>query len=294
MNQIESSSQKPLVSVYIPTKNRQNLLKIAIKSVLEQTYKNIEILVVDDGSTDDTQALLTCLCKQHCNITMFKNLSSLGACASRNIAIKNAKGEFITGLDDDDVFLPNRIESLINSYDDKYAFLCSSMIWDYGKKNRLIDSTEGEITLNKQLSYNEATSQVFVKKSRLFLVGGFDEKFVSCQDYDLWTRLMIKFGSAYRIAVPTYIINDSGSSERMINNVDSVKGYHQYLEKHQHLMNTVNIKNQKFMKIRRTRRVLTFNELCAQIGTGYMLSKLRYFLSSNFVIIKKLHSKYYK
>jgi len=288
------ASTLPLVSVYIPSKNRCDLLFNAINSVLQQSYPNIEILVVDDGSTDDTFTFLTQLADKHKNIRIFKNKVSLGACAARNIAINNAKGEFVTGLDDDDVFLPNRLSSLINAYDDKYAFVCSSMYWDYGSKKRLIDSEETEITLSQQLSYNEATSQVLVKRSRVLSVGGFDEQFVSCQDYDLWTCLLIKYGMAYRIPVPSYIINDTGSSERMISNTNSVEGYLQYLDKHQHLMNSINKKNQKFMRIRRCREPLSIFELFNQIGAGYFYSKLRYFLSSNFKLIRQWHSKYYK
>jgi len=298
MNQIEltngNSLSLPLVSVYIPTKNRHDLLSVAIDSVLQQSYSNIEVLVVDDGSTDDTFTLLTQLSNKHKNIHIFKNELSIGACASRNIAINHAKGEFVTGLDDDDVFLPRRIESLMTAYDDKYAFVCSSMLWDYGGKQRLIDAKEGQITLAQQLSYNEATSQVLVKKERVLSIGGFDEQFVACQDYDLWTRLLITYGTAFRIAPPSYIVNDTGSSERMIGNTSSVKGYLQYFEKHQHLMSSANLKNQKFMRIRRCREVLSIKELFKQIGSGHFFSKFRYFLSSNFKLIQQLHQKYYK
>jgi len=288
------SLEFPLVSVYIPTKNRRMLLSKAITSVFEQSYPNIEIVVVDDGSTDDTFTFLTQLADKNKNVHVFKNEASMGACAARNIAIKLAEGEFVTGLDDDDVFLPNRIESLVHAYDDKYAFVCSSMYWDYGSKKRLIDREETEITLSQQLSYNEATSQVLVKRSRVLSVGGFDEQFVACQDYDLWTRLLIKYGKAYRIAVPSYIINDTGSSERMISNTNSVEGYLQFLNKHQDLMSNVNIKNQKFMRIRRCKERLSIFELFKQIGGGHFYSKFRYFLSSNFLLISRLHKHYYK
>lgn len=298
MNQIEltkdSDSSLPLVSVYIPTKNRQALLANAIDSILQQTYPNLEILVVDDGSTDNTFDFLTQLACKHNNIVIIKNEVSKGACAARNIAIKQAKGEYVTGLDDDDMFLPNRIECLVSAYKDEYAFVCSSMYWDYGKKKRTIDVKEGPITLAEQLSYNEATSQVLVKKERVISIGGFDEQFVACQDYDLWTRLLIHYGAAFRTATPTYIINDTGSSERMIGNTNSVEGYLQYFDKHQHLMSKANIKNQKFMRIRRRRDVLSIKELVEQIGSGHFYSKLRYYFSSNFKLIQQLHQKRYK
>jgi glycosyltransferase involved in cell wall biosynthesis len=287
-------SLHPLVSVYIPSKNRQKLLSKAIDSVLQQTYPNIEILIVDDGSTDNTFEFLTLLAKENSFIHVFKNKKSIGACAARNIAINHANGQFITGLDDDDLYLPNRIASLVDAYDDKYAFVCSSMYWDYGRKQKIIDATESEVTLEKQLSYNEATSQILVERSRVLSVGGFDEEFVACQDYDLWTRLLIKYGSGYRIPQPTYVVNDTGSSQRMIKSTNSVKGYFQFLDKHQHLMSEANKKNQEFMRLVRCSQVMRISELYQQIGTGHFYSKLRYFLSSNFIFIQNLRDKHYK
>lgn len=292
MNQTDN--QPPLVSVYMPTKDRLALLKLAIASVFSQDYPAIELLIVNDGSTDGTKAFLDELAEAYSNVIVFHNQQSIGACAARNIAITHAKGEFVTGLDDDDVFTSNRISSLLDIYDDNYAFVCSSMWWDYGNKKRLIDAVEGEITLAQQLSYNEATTQVLVKKDRVLAVDGFDESFVACQDYDLWTRLIIKYGSAYRLNQPSYIINDTATTVRMIGNPKSVKGYEQYYQKYSYLMSDRNKKNQQFMKLRRLRQPMSFSMLLSQLGSGHFQSKLRYFLSSNFIFIKSLHRWFYK
>ncbi|WP_286265524.1 glycosyltransferase [Thalassotalea atypica] len=278
----------------MPTKNRRDLLERALNSILEQTYSNLDVIVVDDGSTDDTVAFLETVVNNDQRVRFFSNKTSAGACAARNIAIQHAYGKFITGLDDDDLFLPNRIESLLSQYDGKYAFICSSAWWDYGKKQRLIDSRNMDISLKQQLNYNEATTQVLVATERVKALGGFDETFVACQDYDLWTRLIEHYGMAKRIANPTYIINDTGSSNRMISSPNSVKGYHQFMQKHGHLMSRKNIINQEFMMLRREARVMSLHDLIRQIGTGYFTSKLRYFLSSNFSIIRSLHKKFYK
>ncbi|MEW6983298.1 glycosyltransferase family 2 protein [Colwelliaceae bacterium 6471] len=290
----DNATSEPLVSVYIPTKNRLALLKRAVSSVLQQTYTNIELHIVNDGSTDETQSYLDGLAQDHPNIHVYHNEVSIGACAARNIAIKSAVGEFLTGLDDDDEFLPNRIASLMNAYHDKYAFVCSSMFWDYGKKKRLIDGKQEVITLEKQLSYNEATTQVLVKRDYVIAVGGFDENFVACQDYDLWTRLIIKYGPALRIASPSYVINDTGVTQRMIGDTKSVQGYIQYFEKHGHLMSLINIENQKFMRLRRQRKRMTISMLLEQVGCGYLWPKIRYFLSSNFSLVRGLHKKVYR
>jgi len=287
-------SDTPLVSVYMPTKNRLGLLKRAVESVFNQTYSNVELHIVDDGSTDGTTEYLQQLAESNQHVFIYRNEKSIGACASRNIAIKNANGIFITGLDDDDEFLPQRISSLILAYEDKYAFVCSSMWWDYGKHKRLIDSKESIITLEEQLSYNEATTQVLVKKDRFIAVDGFDVSFVACQDYDLWTRLILQYGHAYRISEPSYVVNDTGSSVRMIGNPKSVQGYMQYFEKFKQHMTDKNIKNQEFMKLRRERKKMSVLMLLKQFGTGHFQAKLRYFLSSNFSFVRNTHHWFYK
>ncbi|HFO5175091.1 TPA: glycosyltransferase family 2 protein, partial [Escherichia coli] len=102
----------PLVSVYITTKNRPVFLERALKSVVNQTYKKIEILICNDGSDDcydkDYNAVINKYTTlfQNINIEYRKNIESLGACESRNLLIENARGVFITGLDDDDYFFP--------------------------------------------------------------------------------------------------------------------------------------------------------------------------------------------
>jgi len=102
-------NENPLVTVYIPTYNRLELLKRAVKSVLDQDYSNIELIVVDDGSSDGTVDYLECVSQADQRVRYFVNEVNSGACVSRNKAIWAEKGEFITGLDDDDYFLNDRI-----------------------------------------------------------------------------------------------------------------------------------------------------------------------------------------
>ncbi|WP_286233194.1 glycosyltransferase [Thalassotalea sediminis] len=294
MSPTDNIKTLPLVSVYMPTKNRVELLSRAIESVLAQTYPNIELHIVNDGSTDGTYQYLQSLADEHDNIFVYHHGESKGACAARNFAIKQANGEFVTGLDDDDLYLPNRIQTLVDVYDDKYAFVCTGMWWDYGKRKRLIDNKEKVITLYEQLSYNEATSQILVKTERVLAVGGFDESFVACQDYDLWTRLMVKYGDAFRKGDATYIVNDTAATERMIGNPKSVQGYHQFMAKHKTLMNNKNIKNQEFMVLRRQRKPMPLTMLLTQLFAGHFKAKVRYFLSSNFSSVKRLHQTIFK
>ncbi|HFM1980436.1 TPA: glycosyltransferase family 2 protein, partial [Escherichia coli] len=95
-------------------------LKRAIHSVLLQDYKNIEILICDDSSTDGTADYVNELIAEGKNIRYFCTERQSGACAARNMGIFSAKGEFITGLDDDDEFMPDRISSFVSAWDEKY------------------------------------------------------------------------------------------------------------------------------------------------------------------------------
>ncbi|HAY4006682.1 TPA: glycosyltransferase family 2 protein, partial [Escherichia coli] len=99
-----------LVSVYIPTHNRVDMLERAIMSVLKQSYPNIEIIVSDDGSQDNTKKIVTSYMQQYSNIKYVFSSEAKGACHARNLAIAKASGTYITGLDDDDEFTQDRIE----------------------------------------------------------------------------------------------------------------------------------------------------------------------------------------
>ncbi|HBM8534493.1 TPA: glycosyltransferase family 2 protein, partial [Escherichia coli] len=118
---------KELVTVYIPTFNRVELLKRAVNSVLRQTYKNIEVIIVDDASTDGTHNYLELISRKDNRVKYFIKQERSGACISRNIAIQNATGKYITGLDDDDYFLDTRIEDFVRQWEkidiNKTAFL---------------------------------------------------------------------------------------------------------------------------------------------------------------------------
>jgi glycosyltransferase involved in cell wall biosynthesis len=278
----------------MPTHNRCQLLKRAVKSVLKQSYPNIEIIIIDDGSTDDTQHYLAELITEHNHIQFFTQPIAKGACAARNIAINAAKGELITGLDDDDEFQPERIKYLVESYDDKFAFTCTGFLWHYGNRARAVDNTHKIITLDEQLSYNYATNQVLVATDRLREIGGFDEDFVACQDYDTWTRLIKRFGDANRVAGASYIIHRGDDIERLTEPTNWLKGHSQYLTKHLSSMSKKNKLNQEFRRVIARRLRLSLVQFYHQAMAGLVKQKVRYFLSSNFTFLATLRRKFLK
>ena len=275
---MKNSENQQLVSIYIPSKNRSTLLKRAIESVLNQDYGNWELVIVDDGSTDETPQLLETYQKDHDKVRFYRNDQSMGIAAARNLAIEQSTGEFVTGLDDDDYFAPNRLSSLMASYDDEFAFVCSSVIWDFGNRKKVADRKQMVINLDQQLSYNHATTQVLVKRERLLSIGGFDANLVARLDYDAWTRLMIHYGSALRINQPTYILNRCADVERATSSDRNITGNHQFLEKHRERMNSKNLTNRAFWDIYAQNKSLGVLELLHQLYAGYAIIKLKYFI----------------
>ncbi len=223
-----------LVSIYIPTKNRVQLLKRAVNSVIEQTYTNWELIIVNDGSTDETENYLNSLAQSDKRIKVIHHAESKGACASRNEAIFSATGEFITGLDDDDYFYKDRLQRFIENWDEKYVALSTSndievngSIIRKGIKKELIIKQED------LLFSNYLGNQVFTKTNFLKEVNGFDPDYKMWQDADCWYRLLKK-GKAKRLIYSTYVFEESEREDRITNlSLDKLmETYNLFVRKH--------------------------------------------------------------
>lgn len=269
------------VSIYMPTHNRLALIKRAVDSVRAQTHKNWELIIVDDASTDGTWNYLQQI--KDGRIKALRNDTPMGACASRNRAIAKAEGEFVTGLDDDDEFTPDRLARLLEIYDDDYAFVCSGFYWvtDKGKKPTLCRSQK--ITLSAQLHVNHATNQVLTKRERMLAIGGFDESFVALQDYDCFTRLIKAYGPAYRLGEPLQNIYVEHGGARISNQQRTLKGFEQFLEKHGADMTPAHRRSQQFLRKQRTRERTGVFEWLMSLPTGLVKMKTKHFLVTNFL-----------
>ena len=238
-----------LVSAIIPTKNRAGLLQRALQSVFSQSYRNIEIVVVNDGSSDQTSKLLEEYKKSDtCHLLVIENESSVGAAQARNQAIEAASGEFIAGLDDDDSWHEDRISELIKAYSDEFACITSDMKMVYPnfeavwKKKSVID-------LETLLYTNQVGNQVLVRRERLLEINGFDPHLKAAQDYDLWIRLSERYGPIRNIQEPLQTIY-MDHQEKRITDTSSFEGYYQFYKKHKSKMNRGQRKYQLY-KIRR-------------------------------------------
>lgn len=193
----ENVAELPLVSVVIPSYNRMDTIRRSINSVLNQTYKNIEIIVVDDGSIDDTLKNV-----EHLNIENIKILKQdhKGANAARNLGISEAKGEFIAFQDSDDEWLPNKLERqitymLVGGYEACYCpfFLYENnrngvFFPDYQDKQKYEEDLLEVLRVRNVIS----TQTLVIHRNIVSDVGVFDEEMPRCQDYEFVIRIIKK------------------------------------------------------------------------------------------------------
>jgi len=182
----------PRVSVVIPTFNRATLVERAIDSVLGQTHSAFEIIVVDDGSTDNTSATLRN--KYSDKLVVFQQ-SNRGVSAARNVGIAHATGNWIALLDSDDEWLPSKLAqqlALIKNHTD--CLLChTDEIWiRNGVRVNAMNKHKksgGDIYQQCLPLCAISPSSVIFQKQLLDDVGNFDETLPACEDYDLWLRI---------------------------------------------------------------------------------------------------------
>jgi glycosyltransferase involved in cell wall biosynthesis len=187
----------PAVSVIIPTYNRRDLVQKALQSVFAQTYRDFEIVVVDDGSTDDTRAVVE-------GIALVRYLfqKNGGPASARNLGIRQAQGQLIAFLDSDDVWLPEFLSAqvdVLRRYPE-VALVCARSI--VGKKEAK------DFPLGRELIVGDLYPKLYersfvrtpatvVRKSCLDAVGGFNESYRWSEDHDLWLRIARKYTIAY-------------------------------------------------------------------------------------------------
>lgn len=181
------------MSVIVPTYNRANLLGETIRSILNQSYKNLELIIVDDGSTDNTEEVITSFTDDR--IIYIKTQNWGGPARPRNIGIKKAKGEYLAFSDDDDIWMENKLEIQIEKIKETNCFLLSSNVIYFafdttkqiGKsKNRPIKNIQDFISQN-QIN----TSSVIVRNTNDIIFPE-DKNLIAIEDYALWLDLYIK------------------------------------------------------------------------------------------------------
>ncbi|MCK5417713.1 MAG: glycosyltransferase, partial [Desulfobacterales bacterium] len=190
----EESKTEALVSVIVPTFNRPHMLKEALGSILSQTYRDFEIIVVNDGGTDVSELIQNF---QDPRIKYFQQKRTTGPAAARNTGIKNAAGRYIALLDDDDIFYPEHLETAVEFLNDQYPVVYTDAVRaSYAKRGdtyTLIRKSvpySMEFDRNKLLIGNISPVNCFIFEKQLALKAGlFNESLNTLEDWDFWIKL---------------------------------------------------------------------------------------------------------
>ncbi len=189
----------PVVSVIIPTFNRSHLLGKTLNSVLAQSFKDIEIVVIDDASTDQTQDLLS---KYPSLKTIILDVNH-GVSYARNRGIEISKGRYICFLDSDDLWEPKKLEIQTQWMDEHTEFAASQTEEIWIRNGVRINPREkhkkysGDIFLQSLPLCIVSPSSVMIRTNILKEIGGFDTKLPACEDYDLWLRMSAKLSFGF-------------------------------------------------------------------------------------------------
>jgi glycosyltransferase involved in cell wall biosynthesis len=209
------------VSIYTPTKNRKEALAKAIDSVLNQTYQDVEMIVVNDGSTDGTAEYLESKAKLDSRLKFFNKTVSEGAPVARNLAITNATGYFVTGLDDDDEFTSERIQAFVEYWEllARLGFKPSCIYaQDTFTRHGLVQFTtqkKGMVGADDLFEFNHIGNQVFAPKTHFIEAGLFNQTLPAWQDMEMFMRIVKMFGTAHLLDCATQLYDDSPKKDRI-------------------------------------------------------------------------------
>ncbi len=204
-----------LCSVVLPAFNAQKYLLKAIESILNQTYQNIELIIINDGSTDETKKIIDTF-KDNTKVKIINNKKNMGLIYSLNYALNQTNGHFIARMDADDISLPTRIEQQIN-YLTKHSDidLCGCSIKTFGATDKILYAPKSwqHSAVKTFFSTPVFHPTILFKKNLLKEGFTYNPDFKSAEDYDLWERLIItnkiKFAN---LQTPLYLYREHEDS----------------------------------------------------------------------------------
>ncbi len=186
---------KPLVSVVIPCYNAEKYVEMAIRSIMNQTYTNLEILIIDDCSKDSTYEILENLAKYDKRIILEKNEQNLKIVKTLNKLVLKANGKYIARMDADDISAPNRIEKQVNFLESNKDYgICGTNAWRIDCNNRMIGKSllpteDNEIKIVSDFFCVFYHPSVMIR-SELYKKNLYREEYLYAEDMELWQRLL--------------------------------------------------------------------------------------------------------
>ena len=268
--------KKPLITIGITSYNSQRTIIRAINSALSQTWRPIEIIIVDDCSSDNSYLMIKGLESENSVISLFQNPINKGVAYSRNKIINNAKGEFLAFFDDDDVSLSERLSyqyERLTDYEKKFAkgnlVIChTARKIIYENSINIIENTMGEnlnrrapagIKVAKRILFGNplkdgygslATCSQMSRLNTYKIIGGFDNKFRRSEDTELSIRLALK--GAHFVGIKKTLVIQYMTKTEEKNYEDELKFFKMIIKKHKELITNkqyefalkwINIKN---------------------------------------------------
>ena len=266
---ISQVQRKPLVSIYIPTRNRPELVLRALQSALAQDYPHVEIIVAVDGPDPATESVLRPFAEDP-RVVVHVREQPGGACRARNDALSRATGELATGLDDDDELLPEHVSTLVDTLQMAGAgFACTSTVLRRPDGAVVRHAWSGPVELDRLLAENLVGNQVLTRTRHLLDVGGYDADMPAWQDYDLWVRLTARFGAGIRVDARTYQ-QDARHAAPRISQADNIwRAYERFVAKHALLLEARHRTSLELLAYATTHRPFPLKRLAAYFAAGY-------------------------
>lgn len=222
---------KDLVSVIIPTYNRAHLVTDAINSVLNQTYTNFELLVVDDHSTDSSKEIIKSIDDKR--IKYLLNKRTKGAQGARNTGLLKARGKWIAFLDSDDNWLENKLEIQITELINRKKEFSHTNF--YVKNGNETSVHKKKINNILKINYIGTFSSVVIRASLIEKVGLLDEDLESCQDWDYWIRIC-QYVNPLFIEIPLLVYVKYSSNNISKNTNNRILGRRKIFDKYKKLI----------------------------------------------------------
>ena len=197
-----------LISVIMSTYNSEETVKKSIESIISQSYRNFELLIIDDASTDSTFKIISSYQAKYKNIKIFQNQKNIGLTKCLNILLEKTQGEYIARQDDDDISINIRLENQLKIIKTKNLDFCTTRaITSPGGRSRPRFSyyLPQKVLINYKNPFVHGT--LMIKKNTITEIGGYDENFYYSQDYKLMYDLIKKGYKFKTLRDKLYILN---------------------------------------------------------------------------------------
>ncbi|WP_232585545.1 glycosyltransferase family 2 protein [Photobacterium iliopiscarium] len=202
-----------LVSIIMPAYNCSKTINASIESVINQTYKNWELLITDDFSTDSTKDIIKNYQKKHSRIKFLENTFDKGVSGARNTSIHYAGGTYIAFLDTDDTWAPNKLEEQLKAMNENGMFASHSNYERIDSTGTILSTihTQRIVSFNDMLKRNCIANLTGIYNSEV--LGKFFQKKIGHEDYEMWLRVLAKTDSiGIRTSLAKYMVSQTSVS----------------------------------------------------------------------------------